>query len=143
MNLIKHIFAARPLSAEHEAALKSIHWHINNDSDYVDLETEITYLQNNTDSWDYSSFNVAATFDLENNALYFIAGNNIGDGLNSKFEFSFDCPETILGNFDRAVDACEDAGFVALMQEYPTQVSDLRNRVLSLVTLITKDEGET
>ncbi len=133
MTLQDYIFKGqRLIGTQHAVSLECIGWFVNNDSDYVDLETSVSYRQSEVDGWDFDSFNLAFTFDLDNQRAYCLFGNNLGDGLNEKFSLSYSPDKDIRTEFNEAKLACEDKKFLALMEKRSVDVDEIVSRLVAL-----------
>lgn len=144
MTLLEYIFSEnRLIDTQHAAALECIDWHVNNDDEYVDLETCASYRQSKTDAWDFDSFNLAATFDLQNQSLYFVFGNNLGDGMNEKFSFTYSPENDVREAFKKARSTCKDKAFLELMHEKTSEVSDIINALVKLIENLNKEVSES
>jgi len=140
MTLLDAIFLGNVnVTNDYLYTLEKIDWYISNDADYIDIETEVSYRQSLIQKWDYDSFNLAATFDIENSRLYFIFGNNLGEGMNEKLEFRYSPDANISDTFLQAKQECQDAEFVALMDKHPDEVKEINERLLKLIQLIKKE----
>lgn len=143
MTLLEYIFSEnRLIDTQHAAALECIDWHVNNDDEYVDLETCVSYRQSENDAWDFDSFNLAATFDLQNQSLYFVFGNNLGDGMNEKFSFTYSPEMDIAEVFHKAKSTCKDKAFLELMRNHNSEVSDIVSALSRLVESLNKEVSQ-
>ena len=143
MTLLEYIFSDnRLIDTQYAAALECIDWYVNNDDEYVDLETCVSYRQSATDAWDFDSFNLAATFDLQNQSLYFIFGNNLGDGMNEKFSFTYSPDMDIAEAFQKAKSTCKDKAFLELMHKHNSEVGDIVSALSRLVESLNKEVSQ-
>lgn len=142
MTLISHIFSPAMLSKSHKESLEGIEWYVFNESDYVDMETSVTYRQRSEASWDFESLDAQAVFDLDNKLVQFTIGTNLGDGFNSKFTFNFDANLDVSQSFDTAAGACKDSQFIQLLREFHDEADELKQRIQKLVIMITDSNGK-
>ena len=60
----------------------------NQDGNYIDLQFDVTYLEE-TRKHDRYSLNIEVSFHLEDNHVSVSLGTNLGDGFNSEYEIAY------------------------------------------------------
>jgi hypothetical protein len=136
MRLIDFIFSEQPLPSEFEDKIKSIKWFIGNESDYIDLETDIAYKTFEEGNTPHFSFNLFATMDLQNKYLYFVFGENLGGGFDDKFEYHYVQGNDMSAEFDKELYELNDDNFKRIVSENSIDISEIKSRMLMLVNYL-------
>jgi hypothetical protein len=133
MKILDFIFSEQPLPSDFKDKIKTMKWFINNESDYIDLETDITYKTFEDGNVPHLSFNLFATLDLQNKHLYFLFGNNKGEGFNEMLEFRYAQGTDMNTAFDKALKESDDKSLKSLAIENSSDILEIKSRMNELV----------
>jgi hypothetical protein len=137
MRLLNFMFSEADITKDTVGQFIDIDWFVyNNSSDYFDLESTVSYQESEENSWDFSSIDLHATFNMQEHELYFVLGVNEGNGFNEQCEFHYAEDADLNALFDRAMAECTSEAFKGLINENALNVNELKSRLAKLITLL-------